>query len=135
MKSSLGLRRAASAVLPKLGVLTALIFGSLTPRAEADSMRCGSKLVVDGDSLHEVRSRCGEPDTQLRRMEQRTLRQWISGPCRSQDPRSCGQMVERTVEVVIDEWTYDFGPHRFVQHLTFEQGTLRTIVSGARGSK
>lgn len=52
--------------------------------------------------------------------EFRTVRVWGSG-----------RALEQTVEVAIDEWTYDFGPHRFVQHLTFEQGKLQTAL--ARG--
>jgi hypothetical protein len=36
--------------------------------------------------------------------------------------------------VLIDEWTYDFGPHRFIQYLTFEDGTLLSIEAGGRGS-
>jgi hypothetical protein len=39
------------------------------------------------------------------------------------------------VEIVIDEWTYDFGPQKFVQHLIFEQGRLVFVVAGHRGQK
>jgi hypothetical protein len=102
--------------------------------AFADGMRCGTKLVSDGDSLHDVRSRCGEPDHAERRVEKRTVRRWVQGPClQDRGAVRCGQMVERTVEVVIDEWTYDFGPHKFVHYLTFEQDTLLTVRTGSYG--
>jgi hypothetical protein len=44
-------------------------------------------------------------------------------------------MVERAVEVAIEEWVYDFGTRRFLQHLTFEQGRLVRVESGERGHK
>jgi hypothetical protein len=47
----------------------------------------------------------------------------------------CGHSVERTVEVVIDEWTYDFGPQQFIQYLIFEQGRLVRVIPGDRGTK
>jgi hypothetical protein len=102
--------------------------------AAADALRCGRKLVSDGDTLYDVRTRCGNPDNAIQRVEMRTVRQWVQGRCPN-NQYGCGQMVERTIEVVIDEWLYDFGPHQFVSNVTFEQGRLVSIVSGARGVK
>jgi hypothetical protein len=116
-------------------VMAAMQLGLPSPQAHADGLRCGTKLVVEGDTQYDVRRRCGEPVNQVHRMELRTVRQWIAGPCRTNDPRSCGQFVERSVEVAVDEWTYDFGPHAFVQYLTFEDGRLFKIVSGSRGTR
>ena len=116
-----------------LAGLTLLGLGA--PRAEADAIRCGRKLVSDGDTLYDVRARCGDPDQQIHRVEIRTVRQWIQGSCVGTDPRLCGRYLERTIEVAIDEWTYDFGPHQFINYLTFEQGRLISIVSGQRGVK
>lgn len=96
----------------------------VTNVARADTLRCGQRLVTDGDTLYEVRTRCGEPVSALRRTEYRTVRLWVAG-----------RAVEQSIEISIDEWIYDFGPHRFVQHLTFEQGKLITVVSGHRGEK
>jgi hypothetical protein len=44
-------------------------------------------------------------------------------------------MVERTVEVVVDEWTYDMGPHDFVRYLKFEHDKLLTVTTGGYGTK
>lgn len=90
----------------------------------ADSLRCGNKLVGTGDSTYDVRVRCGEPAFTTRRVEYRTAAGWLPGTSAS-----------HTVEVVIEEWTYDFGPQRFVQHLLFEQGRLIAVVAGHRGQK
>ena len=118
------------------GVLVGLaLLGLEAPRAGADALRCGRKLISDGDTLYDVRSRCGEPDNKIQRVELRTVRQWLQGPCVGPDPRNCGRVIERTIEVTIDEWIYDFGPHQFINYLVFEQGHLISIVSGKRGTK
>jgi hypothetical protein len=109
--------------------------GLHTPPAAADALRCGRKLVSDGDTLYDVRSRCGDPDNAIHRVETRTVTQWVQGQCINGDPRRCGRVVERTIDIEIDEWLYDFGPHQFVSHVLFEQGRLISIVSGARGVK
>ena len=104
--------------------------------ARAEGMRCGSRLVSEGDSLYEVRERCGEPDAVSQRVEVRTVRTFVNGPCiQDQGQLRCGQYIERAVEVVIDEWTYDKGTHKFVRYLTFEQGRLAKVRTGRYGSK
>jgi len=53
-------------------------------------------------------------------------------------PGSSGWSVlveaSETVTVAIDEWTYDFGPTRFVRYLTFEQSRLISVTEGDYGS-
>jgi hypothetical protein len=97
-------------------------------------MTCRDRIASTGDSLYEVRAVCGEPDAANRRVEYRTFR--VRGACRGEgDRRVCERDVEHTVEVVIDEWIYDFGKNRFVRYLTFEQGYLCRIDSGGYGYK
>jgi hypothetical protein len=105
--------------------------------ARADSLRCGAKLVASGDAPYTVRSRCGEPDDQQRHTEVRTTQRWVSRPCttRDNDKNLCGQSAQESVEVVIEEWLYDFGPHNFMQRVIFENGRLVAVVSVGRGSK
>lgn len=114
------------------GLLALGLLSAGAPPAAADALRCGRKLVSDGDTLYDVRTRCGDPDNQIHRVEQRTVSQWVQGPCIA---GRCGQYVQRTIEITIDEWTYDFGPHQFISYVTFENGRLISIVSGARGVK
>ncbi len=128
--------RSVAALRPLLRVLalTTCVMG-VAPDAYADGMRCGSKLVSDGDSLYTVKSRCGEPNMATRRMEVRTIRRWVAGPCApNAGATECGRFVEHSVEVQVDEWVYDFGPHNFVRYLTFEQGTLLRVVTGSYGT-
>ena len=104
--------------------------------AHADGMRCGTKLVSDGDSTFEVRSTCGDPHAVDRRTEYRTVRDWIATPCAQVNGRMhCGFVMERTVEVTLDQWTYDFGPHQFVRYLVFEQGRLLRVETGGYGAR
>lgn len=104
--------------------------------ALADGMRCGSRLVSQGDSIGEVRSICGQPDATSQRKELRSVRRWVDGPCvNDRGTIRCGYLEERTVEVVIDEWMYDFGPSALIRHLTFEQGLLLNVATGGYGTK
>jgi hypothetical protein len=114
--------------------LLALCFGfTLAPRlttvhAEA-GMRCGSRLVSEGDSTYRVRQLCGDPVSAVRRVEYRSIRVPIA-----RHPSGQGFAYgERTVEVVIDEWIYDFGPQKLVRHLTFEQDRLVNTTTGRYG--
>jgi hypothetical protein len=103
--------------------------------AQADSLRCGSKLVASGDSMYAVESRCGAPVDKQHRTELRTENIWIQAPCRVPGQANCGQMIQRSVEVTIDEWLYDFGPQRFMQRVVFEQGRLVSVIAGDYGTK
>jgi hypothetical protein len=104
--------------------------------ARADSLACDGRIVSSGDSRYEVRSVCGEPDDASQRVEYRTWRGRVAGPCRRLDGRIvCSDTREQVTEVVIDEWIYDFGRNRFIEFLTFEQGKLVSIRTGGYGKK
>jgi hypothetical protein len=45
-----------------------------------------------------------------------------------------GQLVERQVVVVYDEWEYDLGPHRLIRYVTFEQGHMVRVRTGTYGN-
>lgn len=104
--------------------------------AFADGMRCGTRLISDGDPMYQVRSICGTPDAQSHRIEMRTVRQWVSTPCLPhQMVGRCGYFTEITVQVNVDEWTYDFGPQQFIRTLLFEEQKLARITTGGYGIK
>src|SRR5688572_7720305 len=104
------------------------------PTAAADGMRCGNRLISTGDSTYDVRSRCGDPQDATRRTETRTERRRVRVACANGEAR-CDREQEVTAEVVVDEWTYDFGPQRFVHYLTFLDGRLARIATGSYGSE
>ncbi len=112
-----------------------LLWLSLAGLAHADGMYCGNKLVSDGDSPYAVRNLCGTPDQAVQRTELRTVQQWVDGPCLYRGQVRCGQMVQYTVEVHIDEWLYDFGTNQLIRNLVFENGRLVRLYTGGYGQK
>lgn len=117
-----------------LGMVLAVIF--VTSSGHAETMRCGNRVTAEGATRYEVKSVCGDPDDAVQRVEYRTVRQRMPGPCMVvRGQRSCDRVVEQSIEVVVDEWTYDFGRNRFIRYLTFEQGRLIRITNGPYGRK
>jgi hypothetical protein len=100
--------------------------------AGPSGFRCPTtgRIVSLGQSLLEVRNKCREPDDAQTTVEYRTIREtvrrWVRGA-------GVDVTVERTVEVPVDEWTYDFGRNRFIQFLRFESGRLVSIGEGEKG--
>ena len=110
---------------------------SVSSSARADSLSCDGRIVSSGDSRYDVRAVCGEPDDASQRVEYRTLSGRVAGPCaRDASGRiRCQNTREEVIEVVIDEWIYDFGKNRFIEYLTFEQGHLLSVREGTYGHK
>jgi hypothetical protein len=121
----------------RLGLATliaVLASGAIAGEAQAFSgFRCGTgRLVEEGDRPPEVQNRCGDPDTADTREEHRSVRKTVWTYV---DGVPIGKEVEYTVSVMIDEWTYDLGPNRFVRHLIFEDGRLIRVWTADRGNK
>ena len=111
-----------------------LFFAANGSTAAANGMRCDNRLVQPGDSTYDVKTLCGPPDDAQQRTEQRRVRHAVTRECAAPGGR-CSVLVEEVIDIVIDEWTYDFGPQRFLQYLTFEQGKLVLVRSGGYGHK
>jgi Protein of unknown function (DUF2845) len=101
-------------------VLLAATLAATGP-AEADSMRCGSKLMTDGDPVAKVEAICGPPAAIERR---EVLRSY--GYHR-------GLPVNSSYEVSVELWTYNFGPHKLMYRLRFEDGLLVDIDTLSHG--
>ena len=95
-----------------------------TPPANADGLRCGHRLVSDGDSTYLVQARCGPPDDVNTWVEYRAVRIWVGNA-----------WVDRTVEVKLERWIYDFGTDRLIRILVFEDGRLLKVDTGPHGEK
>lgn len=109
---------------------------SVSSSARADSLACGGRIVSSGDTRYEVKAVCGTPDDASQRVEYRTVSGRVAGPCTREGGRlRCSQTREQVVEVVVDEWLYDFGKNRFLEYLTFEQGRLVSVRQGGYGHK
>ena len=123
--------RSKTAGLVVLGAVGACLLSA--GDARADSLSCKGRIVSTGDSTYQVRSVCGEPDATTRRVEVRTVRHMVPVECAVQ--RRCWSVVERTIEITIEQWTYDFGRQQFIQYVTFEDGQLLRVESGSYGHK
>lgn len=107
--------------------LVMLVFALSYPLAGyADSLRCGSSIVSEGSTKVETLAKCGEPVSRDVRTEVDTIKVKEKG-----DALEISQ--ERAVVRTIEEWTYNFGPNHFLQHVTFVDGRLRDVRSGDYG--
>jgi hypothetical protein len=98
----------------------ALVIGLAPSGAQAsDTIRCGNKLVMEGDSSATVRDLCGAPaevahSTILRRPSYvRHGRVYYLG--------------DELVEVRVETWTYNFGPNKFMRRLRIVDGIVDDI--------
>lgn len=82
------------------------------------AMRCGHVLVDVGDHKIDVLKKCGEPTLTERRT--RIVGQELHHPGRTLD-------ISQYEEIIIDEWTYNFGPRKLMQFLRFENNILKEI--------
>jgi hypothetical protein len=96
-----------------------MLFGLCCTHAYADGLRCGNKLVVDGDTPAKVRTLCGEP-TEVSR------RDIMQRPSFVRDGRVYHFGAE-SVLVPVELWTYNFGPNKLMRRLKFVDGRLEEI--------
>ena len=103
------------------GILSGLLIVS---GASADSVRCGSKVITEGDTIERVREHCGEPTE--------TARTWMTRQPRFEVG---GQEIpfEGSEDVPVDLWTYDFGPNKLVRRIRFIAGKVDSIETREHG--
>jgi len=93
-------------------------YGAAKDRGPAPP-ECGDRVISPGDTKADVLIRCGEPFYKTSHQEE--LRERIDG------------IGSRTVTVTVEEWTYNFGPQRFMRIITFRNGTVVDIRTGGYG--
>lgn len=81
--------------------------------------QCDSGELRVGTSQYEILQRCGEPAFKDSREEELLS---------AVDEHNNRLTVKR-----IDEWTYNFGPNKFLRILKFENGELVNVETGDRG--
>lgn len=87
-----------------------------TQYAWGDTMRCGNKLIVPGDSMAAVRAYCGRP-TVVQSGLQAT----------ANTVRVGSQSHTVGAEVPVETWTYNRGPNKLMMRIRFVDGTVVTI--------
>ncbi len=108
----------------KTGIFVALwaVLSAFPLAAQADTMRCGNRLVATGDSTSKVLRLCGKPAYKNKaRSEKRTVEQTTSE----------GTTIA-TVTVRVERWSYDQGSGRLLKILVFRDGILDAVEDGER---
>jgi hypothetical protein len=93
--------------------LLAAGLGLAAGRAAADSIRCDGGLVSVGDSRLDLLAKCGPPVLE------------------EAEPILATADVD--LSLLIERWTYDFGPQRFIQVVSLRGGKVLRIESGGYG--
>lgn len=82
---------------------------------ETQALRCGSRLIAPGDPAAKLREYCGEPESVSTRLEQRGL--FVHG-------RYFPGLLQ---EVVVEDWTYNFGPNKLMRQVRIVDGIVSEI--------
>lgn len=108
-----------------IGTLVFAIAALWAAGAAADSFRCGTRLVSDGDSMDKVAALCGPPtDIQRREILRRPIR-WFHG-------RPFFTSLE-PVPIPVEFWIYNLGPNKLMRRLKFEDGLLVDVETLTHG--
>ena len=89
-----------------------LACGGMLAAPEALALRCGTRIIQEGDHVSKLKRYCGEPHTVETRWAQRTF------VANVEDVVFPGVVAE----VRIEDWTYNFGPRRLMRMITLEDG-------------
>ena len=120
-------------------LLLILISSLLLLLAEpALAFRCKGKLVKEGDPQAKVLRFCGEPVS----AQQRTIYRagvphpWVGNRFAVERDSTVGNSTSdellihdrSVVEILVEEWTYNFGPHRLMRIVRFENGLVAEVT-------
>ena len=109
---------AGSRVSIPVAACAGLLCMTLGATAFADSMRCGTRVISDGDHAAKVVRYCGEPDFAHSRRAHVPFFNNVAGTT---------FYPPGIAEIWIEEWTYNLGPHKLMRLVTLENGIVRDI--------
>ena len=100
----------------------------------AQAMRCGSRLISEGDPADKVVSECGPP-TSVDSWEEEHYHYFDRPPPADQyrEFERSGNSFRVKIYVRVELWTYNYGPSRFVDYVRLENGIVRKVYSGGYG--
>ena len=121
------------------GILITIFW--LPPFDAAAGLRCGARLITVGDYQDRVLSECGEPDHVQAWQEEHVYgfghhpRYYGLHDSYEYVLPGHGAVLPYRIRklVMVEQWTYNHGPSRFLIHLRLENGIVRSIVSGDYG--
>ena len=102
-------------------VLIGLVCALVLHVGTAYALRCGTEVVSKRDPKIEVARKCGDPAS----IEAWTAHYVI--PTHHGQRNHHATFGEVGVSIAVEEWLYNFGPHRLIYRLRFENGYLVKI--------
>ncbi|WP_242394612.1 DUF2845 domain-containing protein [Anaeromyxobacter oryzisoli] len=105
----------------RLAALSALALAASADASES-SVVCDGGRVAVGDLELDLRAKCGEPA--LRDARDASTVVVAAG---------AGAITGGGASAVVEQWTYDFGPNRFLALVTLEAGRITLIERGGYG--
>jgi hypothetical protein len=113
--------------------LAALVLGHAFD-ASAQAMRCGSRLISEGDPREKVLNECGPPsDVEAWDEESYNYFDRPPPPRLYKEFERYGNAYRVRAYIRIEVWTYNHGPSRFIDFVRLENGIVRRIYSGGYG--
>ncbi len=101
----------APKALPAVAALLLLL--AVSP---AHAFRCGTRIITQGDPAEKILRFCGEPTSVQTRVSQRAYM------------TDYGRVIPGAVEeVLIEEWTFNLGPHQLMRVVRLENGLVADI--------
>jgi hypothetical protein len=100
----------------------------------AETMRCGSRLISEGDPREKVLNECGQPsNVEAWDEEQYDYFDRPPSPRLYKEFERYGSSYRVRSFVRVELWTYNHGPSRFMDYVRLENGRVRKIYSGGYG--
>jgi hypothetical protein len=109
--------------------LTLAVVLALVPltSAQADAMRCGTRIISEGATRTMVRDLCGEPYDV-------TTRSILRRPYYNVHGRIV-YFGDGLIEVPVEIWTYNFGPYKLMRRVRFVDGLVEEIETLGYGHR
>ena len=98
-----------------------LALAAMPTLSVADAIRCGSRLLLVGDSSAELGALCGQPaqiDRSTGYPGGGNVRAGVRAPAGGSDD-----------QISVETWTYNFGPNLLMQRVRIENGVIVQIES------
>ena len=135
--NDVGLRGEKMRVTYKVAImLLMLLYSGINAfPAFGSALKCGARLITEGDAKSKMLDVCGEPQNIELWEEERLYRNrhWTGYNYYQHDDEKFLKPHFIKKHVLVEEWTYNHGPHRFMDHIRLENGRIKEIISGKYG--
>ncbi len=108
----------------RIAKISLLVGLSLIAAAHAwgETMRCGKKLIMVGDSMAAVRAYCGRPAARQHSVKVNSTTQRVGG-------REVSQSHTVGAAVPVETWTYNRGPRKLLMTVRFVDGSVVSVTT------